>query len=99
MKRTLSLILAALLLASSMVACGKGNTEETKKQNALKVKAVDSTAAGDSLIASFGAEVDERGIEKAVEYASAVSAIVVGRKGASVSIPSREEVEKFMKEF
>ncbi len=33
MKRTLSLILAALLLASSMVACGKGNTEETKKQD------------------------------------------------------------------
>ena len=73
--------------------------EEIKKQNAFKVKAVDSTAAGDSFIASFCAEVDERGIEKAVEYASAVSAIVVGRKGASVSIPSREEVEKFMKEF
>lgn len=73
--------------------------EEIKKQNAFKVKAVDSTAAGDSFIASFCAEVDGRGIEKAVEYASAVSAVVVGRKGASVSIPSRDEVEEFMKEF
>lgn len=71
--------------------------DEIKHQNAFKVEAVDSTAAGDSFIASFCAEMDDKGIERAVEYASAVSAIVVGRKGASVSIPGREEAEAFLK--
>ncbi|MBQ1937738.1 MAG: hypothetical protein II364_02100, partial [Bacteroidales bacterium] len=33
MNRVLSLILSALLLSSSLVACGKGSTEETQKQD------------------------------------------------------------------
>ncbi len=38
MKRTLSLILAALLLASSMTACGDGETNETKKSETQAVE-------------------------------------------------------------
>ena len=64
-------------------------------QPAFKVKAVDSTAAGDSFIGAFCAGLDSRGIKDAVRYACAVSAVVVSRAGASSSIPSRDE---FLKE-
>ena len=67
-------------------------------QPAFKVKAVDSTAAGDSFIGAFCAGLDSRGIKDAVRYACAVSAVVVSRAGASSSIPSRDEVEEFLKE-
>jgi ribokinase len=58
------------------------------------VKAVDTTAAGDSFSAalamklSMGAELFE-----AAEYANRVSAVVVTRRGAQDSIPTWEEVE------
>ena len=43
MKRTLSLILAALLLASSITACGKSGTKET--ENATSTSVVETQAA------------------------------------------------------
>ena len=38
-------------------------------------------------------------IEDAVGFATAASAITVGRAGASKSIPTREEVEKFIEDM
>lgn len=69
---------------------------EIKYAEAFKVEAIDSTAAGDSFIGAFCAEVDNLGVEEAVRYAQATSAIAVSRKGASVSIPTKNEVEKFL---
>lgn len=62
------------------------------------VQQVDSTAAGDSFIGGLCSKLCEgAAITDAVRYASAVSAICVGRKGAAVSIPDTEEVEAFLK--
>ncbi len=66
--------------------------------DAYKVSAVDTTAAGDSFLGGFIAEISMGNkTDEAIRYATAVSAITVTRKGAQDSIPSRDEVEKFLK--
>jgi ribokinase len=68
------------------------------KKEAYKVDTVDSTAAGDSFIGAMAAKLSfESSLEEALEYATKVSAITVTRKGAQISIPSSEEVNKFFK--
>lgn len=71
--------------------------QEIKYAEAFKVKAIDSTAAGDSFIGAFCAEADNLGADAAIRYAQATSAIAVSRKGASTSIPAKEEVEVFLR--
>lgn len=61
---------------------------------AMKVKAVDTTAAGDSFTAAVAVALSEgRGIDEAIGFANKVASIVVTRQGAQTSIPSREEVD------
>jgi ribokinase len=73
--------------------------DNIKKYDAYEVKAVDTTAAGDSFIGAFTMKICETGdADKAIKYATAVSAIVVTRQGAQDSIPTREEIEKFIEE-
>ena len=71
---------------------------EIKRKSAFEVKAIDSTAAGDSFIGGYcTALCDGKSIDDAIHFASAVSAITVSRAGASVSLPARDEVEEFLK--
>lgn len=73
--------------------------DNIKKYDVYEVKAVDTTAAGDSFIGAFTMKICETGdADKAIKYATAVSAIVVTRQGAQDSIPTREEIEKFIEE-
>lgn len=66
---------------------------------AYHVKSVDTTAAGDTYTAAFIIKYNECGdIEESMKFASAASAIVVTRLGASVSIPARVEVDRFLAE-
>ena len=68
--------------------------------DAYKVSAVDTTAAGDSFLGGFIAEISKgKKTDEAIRYATAVSAITVTRKGAQDSIPSRDEVEIFLKSY
>ena len=62
-------------------------------QSAFQVKAVDTTAAGDTFTGYFAAEL-LRGtaIAEILKIASAASAISVTKEGAAPSIPAREEV-------
>ena len=63
----------------------------------FEVPTVDTTAAGDTFSGYFLASVTSGiSLEEAVKIASAASAIAVSRKGASVSIPSKEEVLEFL---
>ena len=60
---------------------------------ARKVKAVDTTAAGDSFLASFTlALVQGQALREAIDFAQRVAAIVVTRPGAQDSIPGPEEL-------
>jgi len=65
---------------------------------AFKVKAVDTTAAGDAFNGGFAAGL-VRGMEPvaAAKFASAVAAISVTRKGAQPSMPTLQEVEDFLR--
>lgn len=66
-------------------------------QPIYKVKAVDTTAAGDTYTGFFiGSIINGEKIEKALDNASKASAIAVTRFGAGSSIPTKEEVEKFI---
>ncbi len=61
---------------------------------ALEVKAVDSTAAGDTFIGGLcAALVEGRPLGTGIQFAQAAAAICVTRFGAQPSIPRRSEVE------
>lgn len=63
-------------------------------QNAFSVKAVDTTAAGDTFVGYFIAELSRgKSPEDALNTASKASAISVSRHGAAPSIPTLKEVE------
>lgn len=58
-----------------------------------KVKAIDTTAAGDSFTAAFALSLSQgKEYKEAVELGQKVSSIVVTKKGAQTSIPTMEEV-------
>jgi ribokinase len=67
---------------------------EVRHHPARPVRAVDSTAAGDTFIGGLCAElVRGRPLAEAIAFAQAAAAISVTRAGAQTSIPRREEVE------
>ena len=65
---------------------------------AFKVRAVDSTAAGDAFNAGLAvALLEDKPPVEAARYASAVAALSVTRKGAQPSMPDKAEVSRFAK--
>ena len=64
---------------------------------AKKVKAVDTTAAGDSFVGAFVNELSKnKFIEEAIEFAIKASAITATKRGAIQSLPTKEEVDKII---
>ncbi|MEM9919570.1 MAG: ribokinase [Bacteroidota bacterium] len=64
---------------------------------AFKVAALDTTAAGDVFCGTFAvAYLEKQSLEEALRFASAASAICVGRMGAMPSIPYRPEIRQFL---
>lgn len=60
-----------------------------------KVKAVDTTAAGDSFTAAFALALSQgKSCDEAIRFGQKVSAFVVTRKGAQTSIPTMDELER-----
>lgn len=70
--------------------------EKMIKQPCYKVKAVDTTAAGDTFTGFFigGLSQGMEGV-KALDWAARAAAVAVSRAGAATSIPSKEEVDRF----
>ncbi|MGW6499650.1 ribokinase [Nonomuraea angiospora] len=61
---------------------------------AVKVDAVDTTAAGDTFVGAFAVARSERmSVADALGFASAAAALSVQREGASTSMPTRHEIE------
>ncbi len=72
--------------------------KKRKYQKAIPVKAVDTTAAGDTYTGYFVAGLCEGlTLEECMLRASMAAAISVTRPGAAGSIPSRKEVEEALK--
>lgn len=72
-----------------------GFGEERYEQPIFKVKAVDTTAAGDTYTGFFiSSLIRGCSVPEALRTAARASAIAVSRNGAGVSIPTREEVER-----
>lgn len=68
---------------------------ETVRQDAYRVQAVDTTAAGDTFTGFFiGALIRGRNHKEAMAEAAKAAAIAVTRPGASPSIPKLKEVEE-----
>lgn len=73
-----------------------GDETGTFRQEIVKVKAVDTTAAGDTFTGFFLAGLlAGKEMKKVLERATRASALAVTREGAAPSIPSIEEVENF----
>jgi len=64
---------------------------------AFKVRAVDTTAAGDTFIGAMAAaSCGGLPIQEALRFAVAASAIAVTRQGAQASIPAKQEIERLL---
>ena len=64
----------------------------------FKVRAVDTTAAGDTFNGALAvALVEGKTLENAIRFANAAAAISVTRLGAQTSVPTRKEIEKLLK--
>ncbi len=64
----------------------------------FKVNAVDTVGAGDTFIGAWVTKLIEGAdVREAVRFGCAAAAIAVTRRGAQASIPSRAEVEEFLK--
>lgn len=65
---------------------------------AYKVDAIDTTGAGDAFNGGLlTALSDGKDLFEAAKFATAVSALSVQKKGTAISMPTREEIDKFIK--
>ena len=70
--------------------------DEYVEQSIYKVKAIDTTAAGDTYTGYFIAGIlNGKTIKESMDIAAKASAIAVTRQGAAPSIPVLEEVEEY----
>jgi ribokinase len=67
---------------------------------AFKVRAVDTTAAGDIFNGALAVALSEgKPLPGAVRFANAAAALSVTRPGAQPSAPKRREIEAFLAEY
>ncbi|MFC5470694.1 ribokinase [Cohnella suwonensis] len=68
-----------------------------ERREAYRVKAVDTTAAGDTFIGAYACALTEGlSVRERLSFASAAAALAVTAHGAQVSIPDRVAIEAFM---
>lgn len=65
----------------------------------FKVRAIDTTGAGDAFCGALAAALAEHQIlEDAIRFAQAAAAISVTRKGTAPAMPNRTEIEEFLRQ-
>ena len=89
-----------VMLTLGKNGCVYADCDNYLTQPIFPVKAVDTTAAGDTFTGYFLAAVASgESYSNAIKMASAASAIAVSRNGAAPSIPYKNEVEEFLKNY
>jgi len=74
------------------------SAEESVHVPGYSVEVVDTTAAGDAFVGGLAVALAQgQNLAEAVRYANAAGALAVTRLGAQPSLPTRQEVEEFMK--
>lgn len=86
-----------VILTLGKKGCIVKNATLASRIPAFEVEAVDTTAAGDTFCGALVAGLSQgKDLIEAVKFATAASAICVTRMGAQPSIPTRDEVIKFI---
>jgi ribokinase len=71
--------------------------EDAEFFSAFKVKAVDTTAAGDAFCGALAVALSEGlDVKSAIRFASATGALSVQSEGATTSMPTRQEIQKLL---
>jgi ribokinase len=71
--------------------------DESREVRPYRVPSVDSTAAGDAFLGALAATLSERGLDAALDTASAAGALATTRMGAQPSLPTIHEVDAFLR--
>lgn len=96
LKRGVKSVIITLGSLGSVVIDSQGVTHLP----APKVKAVDTTAAGDSFCGALAVSIAEgKNLVEAADFANCCAAISVTRPGAQPSLPTRKEITAFFKKF
>ncbi|GAA1667431.1 ribokinase [Nonomuraea maheshkhaliensis] len=94
MDALLELVPEAVITLGSEGALYGSRSEERLRVPAVKVNAVDTTAAGDTFVGALAVARTERmPMERALCFASVAAALSVQREGASTSMPTRRQIE------
>ena len=89
----------AAVLKLGARGCLIASAEGFHRVPGFKVDAVDTTAAGDVFNGAFATALAEgRSVQLAASFANAAAALSVTRPGAQNSVPSRQEVDRFLSE-
>lgn len=95
--KLLALGAKTVVLTLGKSGCLLKNIHEFHSVPAFQVKALDTTAAGDTFCGALAAELSRgHSWEEALNFATAASAICVTRMGAQPSIPTEKEVRDFL---
>ncbi|WP_327580601.1 ribokinase [Nonomuraea sp. NBC_00507] len=87
----------AVITLGSQGALYGSRSGERVRVPAVEVKAVDTTAAGDTFVGALAVARAERlPMADALRFASTAAALSVQREGASTSMPTRWEIEDFL---
>ena len=90
----LELVEEAVITLGSEGALYGSRSGERLRVPAVQVKAVDTTAAGDTFVGALAvARSEGMDMERALGFASTAAALSVQREGASTSMPSRRQIE------
>lgn len=74
--------------------------EEVKHIPALKVKAINTTGAGDTFLAAFSVKVAQGlSLEESITFANACAGIKTLKLGTQTGMPTEKEVKEFLKNY